>query len=105
LPRITGVDAFTRKTFIAMVEGAAEPALRLGLIDQVAWDDGIADPTRSAEDDGTFCYTFFKAASKRPASVTGHALAMKSSTGRTGRTGRMVINGAWQGRISCATKS
>ncbi len=28
------VDGFTRKTFIAMVEGAAEPALRLGLIDE-----------------------------------------------------------------------
>ena len=28
------VDGFTRKTFIAMVEGAAEPALRLGLIDK-----------------------------------------------------------------------
>ena len=55
------VDGFTRKTFIAMVEGAAEPALRLGLIDQAAWDDGIADLKRSAEDDGTFCYTFFKA--------------------------------------------
>ena len=55
------VDGFTRKTFIAMVEGAAEPALRLGLIDKVAWDQGIADLKRSAEDDGTFCYTFFKA--------------------------------------------
>jgi SAM-dependent methyltransferase len=55
------VDGFTRKTFIAMVEGAAESALRLGLIDQAAWDEGIADLKRSAENDGTFCYTFFKA--------------------------------------------
>jgi SAM-dependent methyltransferase len=60
------VDAFTRKTFIAMVEGAAEPALRLGLIDKVAWDQGIADLKRSAEDDGTFCYTFFKAVAHKP---------------------------------------
>ena len=55
------VDGFTRKTFIAMVEGAAEPALRLGLIDKTAWDEGVADLKRSAEDHGTFCYTFFKA--------------------------------------------
>ncbi|HEX7508842.1 MAG TPA: methyltransferase domain-containing protein [Polyangia bacterium] len=55
------VDGFTRKTFIAMVEGAAEPALRLGLIDKAAWDEGIADLERSAGDEGTFCYTFFKA--------------------------------------------
>jgi SAM-dependent methyltransferase len=55
------VDGFTRKTFIAMVEGAAEPALGLRLIDQAAWDTGIADLKRSADADGTFCYTFFKA--------------------------------------------
>jgi SAM-dependent methyltransferase len=59
------VDGFTRKTFIAMVEGAAESALRLGLIDQAAWDEGIADLKRSADDDGTFCYTFFKAVARR----------------------------------------
>jgi SAM-dependent methyltransferase len=59
------VDGFTRKTFIAMVEGAAEPALRLGLIDQAGWDEGIADLKRSAEEDGTFCYTFFKAVARR----------------------------------------
>ena len=59
------VDGFTRKTFIAMVEGAAEPALRLGLIDKAAWDEGIADLKRSAEEDGTFCYTFFKAVGRR----------------------------------------
>jgi SAM-dependent methyltransferase len=60
------VDGFTRKTFIAMVEGAAEPALRLGLVDKVDWDEGIADLKRSAEADGTFCYTFFKATGRRP---------------------------------------
>ncbi len=60
------VDGFTRKTFIAMVEGAAEPALRLGLIDRASWDEGIADLRRSAEADGTFCYTFFKAVAHKP---------------------------------------
>jgi len=63
--RPSWVDGFTRKTFIAMVEGAAEPALRLGLIDKAAWDEGIADLKRSAEEDGTFCYTFFKAVGRR----------------------------------------
>jgi SAM-dependent methyltransferase len=60
------VDGFTRKTFIAMVEGAAEPAWRLGLINKAEWDAGIADLKRSAEDDGTFCYTFFKAVAHKP---------------------------------------
>jgi hypothetical protein len=60
------VDGFTRKTFIAMVEGAAEPALRLGLINKAEWDAGIADLKRSAEDNGTFCYTFFKAVARKP---------------------------------------
>ena len=59
------VDGFTRKTFIAMVEGAAEPALRLGLIDKASWDVGIADLKRTAENDGTFCYTFFKAVARK----------------------------------------
>jgi hypothetical protein len=59
------VDGFTRKTFIAMVEGAAEPALRLGLIEKSAWDEGIADLKRTSEDDGTFCYTFFKAVARK----------------------------------------
>ena len=59
------VDGFTRKTFIAMVEGAAEPALRLGLIDKASWDAGIADLKRTAENDGTFCYTFFKAVARK----------------------------------------
>lgn len=55
------VDGFTRKTFIAMVEGARAPSLRLGLIREDEWDAGIAELQRTATDDGTFCYTFFKA--------------------------------------------
>jgi SAM-dependent methyltransferase len=58
------VDGFTRKTFIAMVAGAREASLRLGLIGEAEWDEGIADLERSALDDGTFCYTFFKATAK-----------------------------------------
>lgn len=55
------VDGFTRKTFAAMVEGVREGALQAGLIDETTWDKGIADLYRTAEPDGTFCYTFFKA--------------------------------------------
>ena len=58
------VDGFTNKTFIAMVEGAREVSLRLGLVDEKAWEEGIADLKRAALDDGTFCYTFFKATAR-----------------------------------------
>ena len=54
------VEGFTRNTFNAMVEGVREQALKLGLIDEEAWNKGIRDLYRTAEDDGTFCYTFFK---------------------------------------------
>jgi len=55
------VDGFTRKTFTAMVEGVREPALAAGLIDAATWQEGIRGLYRTAEADGTFCYTFFKA--------------------------------------------
>ncbi|MBN2575507.1 MAG: methyltransferase domain-containing protein [Deltaproteobacteria bacterium] len=60
------VDGFTNKTFIAMVEGAREVSLRLGLIREEEWAEGIADLRRAALDDGTFCYTFFKATARVP---------------------------------------
>ncbi len=55
------VDGFTRRTFTAMVEGVGEQAVGQGLIDEVSWSAGIRDLYRTAEQDGTFCYTFFKA--------------------------------------------
>ncbi len=55
------VDGFTRKTFTAMVEGVREAALRSGRIDAKMWEKGIRDLYRTAEPDGVFCYTFFKA--------------------------------------------
>jgi hypothetical protein len=58
------VDGFTNKTFIAMVEGARDVSLRLGLIREDEWAEGIADLKRAALDDGTFCYTFFKATAR-----------------------------------------
>jgi hypothetical protein len=59
------VDGFTKKTFIAMVEGVREQAIDLGLITEVEWSKGIADLYRSADSDGTFCYNFFKAVGKK----------------------------------------
>jgi SAM-dependent methyltransferase len=54
-------DSFTRRTFTAMVEGVGGKAVEKGLIDEGGWADGIRDLYRTAEPDGTFCYTFFKA--------------------------------------------
>jgi SAM-dependent methyltransferase len=55
------MDGFTRKTFTAMVEGVGEQAIGEGLIDGASWAKGIRDLYRTAEPDGIFCYTFFKA--------------------------------------------
>jgi SAM-dependent methyltransferase len=54
-------DGFTRRTFTAMVEGVHAQAIAQGLIDEASWAAGIRDLQRTAEDDGTFSYTFFKA--------------------------------------------
>ena len=54
-------DAFTRKTFTAMIEGVRESAIAAGLIEPKYFDDGVKALYRSAEPDGVFCYTFFKA--------------------------------------------
>jgi SAM-dependent methyltransferase len=55
------VEGFTKKTYIAMVEGVREQALAKGLIDGQSWEQGIADLRTAAGPEGTFCYTFFKA--------------------------------------------
>lgn len=55
------VDGFTRKTFTAMTLGVRQKAVGAGLIDPQAFDQGIEDLYRTAEPDGVFCYTFFKA--------------------------------------------
>jgi hypothetical protein len=59
------VEGFTKNTFTAMVEGVRERALAAGLIDEEIWKKGIRDLYRTAEADGTFCYTFFKAVARR----------------------------------------
>ena len=54
------VEGFTKNTFIAMVEGVKDKALNMGLIDEKTWNKGIKDLYRTTQEDGTFCYTFFK---------------------------------------------
>jgi hypothetical protein len=54
------VEGFTKNTFIAMVEGVKEQALRSGLMDEADWECGIRDLYRTTREDGTFVYSFFK---------------------------------------------
>jgi N-acetylglutamate synthase/N-acetylornithine aminotransferase len=55
------VEGFTRRTFTAMIEGIRTAALGAGIMSAADFDMGIADLYRTAEADGVFCYTFFKA--------------------------------------------
>ena len=55
------VDGFTRKTFTAMIEGVRDSALKSGMIGEDVFDTGIRDLYRTSEEEGVFCYTFFKA--------------------------------------------
>lgn len=56
-----------KSNFIAMIEGVRKQAIAGGLADPEAWDRGIRDLYRTTEQDGMFCYTFFKATGvKRP---------------------------------------
>ena len=55
------VEGFTKKTFTAMIEGVRQPSVESGLMSGPDFDKGVADLYRTAEADGVFCYTFFKA--------------------------------------------
>ncbi len=55
------VDGFIRRTFTAMIEGVCESALAAGLTTLDGFNAGIRALHRTAEPDGVFCYTFFKA--------------------------------------------
>ena len=50
-----------KNIFIAMVEGVRDQAITRGLADNKTWEKGIRDLCRTTEEDGSFCYTFFKA--------------------------------------------
>lgn len=56
------MESFVKKTIIPMVEGVRTQALEIGVTDKASWHMGISDLHKVAEsEDGTFCYTFFKA--------------------------------------------
>ena len=55
------MEGFTRRTFTAMIEGVRDTAISGGLVDADRFDEGIRALHRTAEADGVFCYTFFKA--------------------------------------------
>jgi len=59
------VEGFTKKTFTAMVEEVGEQVLARKMMDQRTWRKGIADLYRTAEADGTFSYSFFKAVGRK----------------------------------------
>ena len=63
------VEGFTKKTFTAMIEGIRKSALAAGLVSEPDFDRGVADLYRTAESDGVFCYTFFKAVAINPGEV------------------------------------
>jgi hypothetical protein len=49
------------KTFTAMIEGVRDSAIQAGIVEPEVFDAGIRALYRTAEADGVFCYTFFKA--------------------------------------------
>lgn len=55
------VEGFVRRTFTPMIEGVRDAAIAAGLATPAGFDAGIAALRRTAEPDGMFCYTFFKA--------------------------------------------
>ena len=59
------VAGFTRKTFTAMIEGTRAAAIAADLIEPGRFDQGIAALYRTSEQDGVFCYTFFKGVATR----------------------------------------
>ncbi len=63
-------DSLVRRTFTPMVAGVREPALAAGLITPERFDAGVRDLLRTAEPDGTFSYTFFRATGTRAGSRT-----------------------------------
>ncbi len=59
------VEGFTGNTFTAMIEGVRESAVKAGIIEQQVFEKGVRDLYRTTEQDGVFCYTFFKAVGER----------------------------------------
>jgi SAM-dependent methyltransferase len=66
------VNGFTDKTFIAMIKGVRERAIRQGLTDRARFDAGIDALSRTTHPDGAFSYTFFKGVGRKPAPHPRH---------------------------------
>jgi SAM-dependent methyltransferase len=62
---IPGSTDAVKRIFIAMIEGVREPAIIGGLVDQEIWEDGMRDLYRTTEQNGMFCYTFFKVVGRK----------------------------------------
>lgn len=62
-PRL--VEGFTKLTFTAMVAGIEDAVQNGRLMSREAWERGMAGLCRTAEKDGVFCYTFFKATARK----------------------------------------
>ena len=59
------VEGFIKNTFTAMIKGVRDASLKQGLIDEPTFDEGIRGLYRTAEQDGVFSYTFYKAIATR----------------------------------------
>lgn len=55
------IEGFIKNTFTAMIEGIRESSIKAGLIDEKTFDNGVKGLYRTTQEDGVFCYTFFKA--------------------------------------------
>ncbi|MDA0563381.1 methyltransferase domain-containing protein [Streptomonospora sp. S1-112] len=60
------VNGFVRGTFTPVMAAVREPVLAEGRLSAAEFDGGVADLLRTAEDGGTFHYTFFKAVARAP---------------------------------------
>jgi len=69
------VDGFIKKTFTAMIEGVRATAIGAGIVDPATFDAGIRALYRTAEPDGVFCYTFFKATGMKEGRVEPSGLS------------------------------
>jgi ubiquinone/menaquinone biosynthesis C-methylase UbiE len=75
------VEGFTKNTFTAMIEGIRKPSLESGIMSATDFDKGIADLYRTAEADGVFCYTFFKAGAVNNSHAEQRAPAGRAASG------------------------
>ena len=66
-------EAFTRRTFTAMIAGVRERVLASRHLEAVRFDAGVRALVRAAAPDGVFSYTFFKAVGRVPGATPTRA--------------------------------